>query len=110
MLSCGEGGLLATDDDDVAEQVAQPALARDDLRHLGPPPRPLAPSYDVVGLGFNYRMDEPRAALLLARLEGLEDDIAAGAALVHRYRELLADVPGLTVPYRTTRWTRPPAT
>ena len=32
--------------------------------------------YDVVGLGFNYRMDEPRAALLSARLEGLEDDIA----------------------------------
>ena len=32
--------------------------------------------YDVVGLGYNYRMDEPRAALLLARLAGLEEDIA----------------------------------
>ena len=89
MLSCGEGGLLATDDDDVAELGAQPALARDDHRDLGPPPRPRA-GYDVVGLGYNYRMDEPRAALLTARLAGLEDDIAARRRLVHRYRELLA--------------------
>ena len=56
--------------------------------------------YDVLGLGFNYRMDEPRAALLLARLEGLEDDIARRRRLVHRYRRMLADVPGVTVPYR----------
>ena len=48
-----------------------------------------APGYDVVGVGYNYRMDEPRAALLTARLTGLEDDIATRRALVHRYRELL---------------------
>ena len=29
-------------------------------------------TYDVVGLGFNYRLDEPRAALLLSRLGRLE--------------------------------------
>ena len=45
-------------------------------------------------------MDEPRAALLTARLEGLEDDIARRRSLVHRYRSMLADVPGLSVPYR----------
>jgi dTDP-4-amino-4,6-dideoxygalactose transaminase len=55
--------------------------------------------YDVVGLGYNYRMDEPRAALLTARLTGLEDDIAARRRLVHRYREQLAGLPGVTVPY-----------
>ncbi len=56
--------------------------------------------YDVVGLGFNYRMDEPRAALLSARLHGLADDIAKRRRLVHRYRALLRDVSGVTVPYR----------
>jgi dTDP-4-amino-4,6-dideoxygalactose transaminase len=98
VLSCGEGGLLATDDDEVATLVrslrshAMTSGTWD--RHRGH-----ELSYDVVGLGFNYRMDEPRAALLTARLAGLEEDIADRRRLVHRYRRLLADVPGLILPY-----------
>jgi dTDP-4-amino-4,6-dideoxygalactose transaminase len=98
VLSCGEGGLLATDDDDVAADVrsrrshAMTSGTWD--RHKGH-----AAGYDVVGVGYNYRLDEPRAALLIERMKGLEDDIAARRRLVHRYRELLADVGGLTVPY-----------
>jgi dTDP-4-amino-4,6-dideoxygalactose transaminase len=53
------------------------------------------PAYDVVDIGFNYRLDEPRAALGLSRLERLEDDIATRRGLVRRYREELADLPGL---------------
>jgi dTDP-4-amino-4,6-dideoxygalactose transaminase len=98
VLSCGEGGLLATDDDDVAAQVrslrshAMTTGTWD--RHRGH-----APGYDVVGVGYNYRMDEPRAALLTARMAGLEQDIAERRRLVHRYRELLDDLPGVSVPY-----------
>jgi dTDP-4-amino-4,6-dideoxygalactose transaminase len=99
VLSCGEGGLLATDDDEVAELVrsrrshAMTSGTWD--RHRGH-----SAGYDVVGLGYNYRMDEPRAALLKARLAGLAEDIASRRRLVHRYRELLADLPGVTTPYR----------
>jgi len=98
VLSCGEGGLLSTNDDEVAAKVrslrshAMTTGTWD--RHRGH-----AHGYDVLGVGYNYRMDEPRAALLTARLKGLEADIAARRRLVHRYRELLADVPGVTVPY-----------
>jgi dTDP-4-amino-4,6-dideoxygalactose transaminase len=98
VLSCGEGGLLATDDDDVAATVR--SLRSHSLtsgtwdRHRGH-----AHGYDVLGLGYNYRMDEPRAALLTARLTGLEADISRRRELVHRYRELLADLEGVTVPY-----------
>jgi dTDP-4-amino-4,6-dideoxygalactose transaminase len=99
VLSCGEGGLLATDDEAAAELVrsrrshAMTSGTWD--RHRGH-----AGGYDVVGLGYNYRLDEPRAALLNARLGGLEDDIAARRRIVHRYRDLLAGVDGITVPYR----------
>ena len=98
VLACGEGGLLATDDDEVA------ALARSLRSHAMTTGtwdrhRGHTLSYDVVGLGFNYRMDEPRAALLTARMADLEEDIAARRRLVHRYRSLLADTPGLTLPY-----------
>ncbi len=99
VLSCGEGGLLSTDDDGVAEtarSLRSHAMTSGTWdRHRGH-----SAGYDVLGLGFNYRMDEPRAALLLARLEGLEEDIANRRRLVHRYRGMLADVPGVTVPYR----------
>jgi dTDP-4-amino-4,6-dideoxygalactose transaminase len=99
VLSCGEGGLLATDDDGVAD------LARSRRSHAMTSGtwdrhRGHSTDYDVVDLGYNYRLDEPRAALLLARLEGLERDIASRRELTHRYRRLLADVPGVSVPFR----------
>jgi dTDP-4-amino-4,6-dideoxygalactose transaminase len=98
ILSCGEGGLVATDDDDVA------ALARS-LRSHGMTSGTWSretretDSYDVIGLGFNYRLDEPRSALLLSRLARLESEIERRRELTRAYRERLAGVPHLLVPY-----------
>jgi dTDP-4-amino-4,6-dideoxygalactose transaminase len=98
VLSVGEGGLLCTDDDDVAAFVrsrrshAMTSGTWD--RHSG-----LTDTYDVTGLGFNYRLDEPRAALLLSRLRGLEEDIARRRVLTGRYRELLGEIEGIIVPF-----------
>jgi dTDP-4-amino-4,6-dideoxygalactose transaminase len=98
VLGCGEGGLLATDDDRVAAAVKRyrsHAMTTGTWdRHTGH-----ALGYDVVDLGYNYRIDEMRAALLQARLGGLEDDIARRRHLVHRYRERLAGMEGIDVPY-----------
>jgi dTDP-4-amino-4,6-dideoxygalactose transaminase len=98
VLAAGEGGLLATDDPDV-EAIARSrrshAMTRGSWdRHQGGPD-----DYDVPALGFNYRIDEPRAALLLSRLRRLEADVAHRRALTRRYRTLLQDVPGLIVPF-----------
>jgi dTDP-4-amino-4,6-dideoxygalactose transaminase len=98
VLSIGEGGLLCTDDDEVAAFVrsrrshAMTSGTWD--RHRG-----RTDTYDVVGLGYNYRLDEPRAALLLSRLQRLEADIARRRELTLRYRALLAQVEGLIVPF-----------
>jgi dTDP-4-amino-4,6-dideoxygalactose transaminase len=98
VLSCGEGGALATDDEEVAALVrsrrshAMTSGTWD--RHRGH-----AAGYDVVGVGYNYRMDEPRATLLSARRKGLEADIESRRRLVRRYRERLAGLPGVIVPY-----------
>jgi dTDP-4-amino-4,6-dideoxygalactose transaminase len=98
ILSCGEGGLLATDDDGVAELASSRrshAMTSGTWdRHRGH-----AMSYDVVEVGYNYRLDEPRAALLSARLPGLAADIEERRRLTARYRELLAGVDGIVVPY-----------
>ncbi len=98
ILSCGEGGLLATDDAGVAElarSLRSHAMTSGTWdRHRGH-----AMGYDVVDVGYNYRLDEPRAALLSARLPDLGADIEERRRLSRRYRELLAGVEGIVVPY-----------
>jgi dTDP-4-amino-4,6-dideoxygalactose transaminase len=98
VLSVGEGGLLCTDSDEVA------AFARSRRshamtsgtwdRHSG-----RTDTYDVAGLGFNYRLDEPRSALLLSRLGRFESEITRRRELTLRYRELLAGVEDVIVPF-----------
>jgi dTDP-4-amino-4,6-dideoxygalactose transaminase len=93
-LAVGEGGMVVTDDDAVAARMrllrshGMTTLTWD--RHRGH-----ASAYDVVELGFNYRIDEPRAALGRRRLARLDADNARRAELDARYRELLAGVDGL---------------
>jgi dTDP-4-amino-4,6-dideoxygalactose transaminase len=93
-LAVGEGGMVLTDDDAVAARMrllrshGMTTLTWD--RHRGH-----ASAYDVVELGFNYRIDEPRAALGRRRLARLDDDNVRRAEIDARYRELLAGVDGL---------------
>lgn len=91
VLSAGEGGLLCTDDDEVAAFVRS-------RRSLGVVQRADGSS-DVAGAGFNYRIDEPRSALLLSRMRRLRADVERRRELTLRYRELLAGLDGVLVPY-----------
>src|SRR3954471_4233619 len=89
-LAVGEGGLVVTDDDEIAAQVrllrshGMTTLTWD--RHRGH-----ASGYDVVALGFNYRMDEPRAALAARRLAKLDAENDARRELDARYRRRLGE-------------------
>ncbi len=93
-LCVGEGGMVTSADDELAQRVRllrSHALTSSTWdRHRGHDP-----SYDVVDIGFNYRLDEPRAALGLSRLARLDDSIAARRAIVRAYRERLVEVPGI---------------
>jgi dTDP-4-amino-4,6-dideoxygalactose transaminase len=95
-LAVGEGGAAVTDDAKVAEQVrllrshGMTTLSWD--RHRGRPA-----SYDVVGLGFNYRIDEARAALAATRLHRLDRDNDRRRELDRRYRARFGDL-GIACP------------
>jgi dTDP-4-amino-4,6-dideoxygalactose transaminase len=97
-LCVGEGGMVSTADDQLSERVrlfrshAMTSSTWD--RHRGHDP-----AYDVVDIGFNYRMDEPRAALGLNRLGRLAQSIEARRASVRSYRERLAEIPGIELPF-----------
>jgi dTDP-4-amino-4,6-dideoxygalactose transaminase len=97
-LPVGEGGMIVTDDDDVAARVR---LLRSHgmttltwARHLGH-----AHSYDVVSTGFNYRLDEVRASIGLVQLRRLPEMNRARARVAARYLEELDGVNGLTFPF-----------
>lgn len=101
-MTTGEGGALTLRDGGAAERArllrshAMTTLTWD--RHQGH-----ASSYDVVGLGFNYRIDELRAALGLAQLAGLGEFNAARAKAAARYRERLAGKGRVSFPSQGAR-------
>ncbi|MFZ0535005.1 MAG: DegT/DnrJ/EryC1/StrS family aminotransferase [Anaerolineales bacterium] len=97
-LSTGEGGMLVTNRDDVAEKVrlirshGMTSLTYD--RHHGH-----AYSYDVVDLGYNYRIDEIRSALGLEQLKKLIVNNAHRKAWSERYWQALVET-GVGLPFR----------
>jgi dTDP-4-amino-4,6-dideoxygalactose transaminase len=56
--------------------------------------------YDVVELGFNYRLDDIRAALGLAQFNRLAADRSRRRDLRNRYVALLSSLTQITVPFR----------
>jgi len=82
----GDGGMVVTDCDVVAQRVRE-------LGNHGSSVR-----YRHVRVGFNSRLDELQAVVLRARLRRLDADNAARRAWARRYNERLANLPGVTVP------------
>jgi dTDP-4-amino-4,6-dideoxygalactose transaminase len=97
-LCVGEGGMVVTSDEARAADVrrlrshAMTSVTWD--RHRGH-----AESYDIVDFGFNYRIDEPRAALGLSRLPRLNDDIERRRRAVLEYRKVLGSIDGIEIPW-----------
>jgi len=56
-----------------------------------------ATGYDVVDLGFNYRLDELRAAIGIVQVSRLDELTQVRTRLANRYREKLAESP-FTIP------------
>ena len=98
-MTTGEGGMLVTNDDQLAERLrilrshGMTSLTWD--RHKGH-----AWSYDVVDLGYNYRIDEIRSALGRVQLKKLSQNNQARREKTALYRRLLEEMcPEVMVPF-----------
>jgi dTDP-4-amino-4,6-dideoxygalactose transaminase len=97
-LPTGEGGMVVTDDDELAEKIrllrshGMTTLTWD--RHRGH-----AHSYDVVTHGYNYRLDEIRAAIGSVQLSRLAEENARRARLVALYRAAVDGASGIVMPF-----------
>lgn len=99
-MTTGEGGMLTTDNADLAQKLnrlrshGMTSLTWD--RHKGH-----AWSYDVVDLGYNYRIDEIRAALGHAQLAKVEKNNECRRHLSKSYRNALQKhVPEIDIPFQ----------
>jgi dTDP-4-amino-4,6-dideoxygalactose transaminase len=98
-MTCGEGGMIVTSNEEYAKQArllrshGMTTLSYD--RAQGH-----ATKYDVVGLGYNYRMDDIRGSLALAQLEKLRPGIQKRLEKRGAYVEALRNVSGIHIPYR----------
>ncbi len=95
-LGVGEGGVLLTDDEELAER-ARLARWHGVTRSNWERHRTGTESYEVAGLGFNYRIDDARAALARSRLRRLDEDNRRRAVLASVYRRELGDLEGLSL-------------
>lgn len=90
IITTGEGGMIVTNDDDIAEKVRR-------LRDQG---------YNVKLrkwlvhdiIGYNYRMTNLQAAIGLAQLERIEEFVKRHRENAYYYNQLLKRVRGITLP------------
>ena len=95
LLTTGEGGMLVTPDEAVADRLRRlrehgmdvSAAARHAQR------QPVIEHY--LETGFNYRMTDMQAAVGLVQIGKLGAMVERRRELAMRYRRLLADIPGL---------------
>ena len=87
IMTTSGGGMLLTDDADLAQHV----------RYLATQARQPVVHYEHTDIGYNYRMSNVLAALGRAQLSRLDDMIAKRRELRRLYKELFADVDGTEV-------------
>ncbi len=85
IMTTSGGGMLVADDPVLVERA----------RHLATQAREPAPHYEHREMGFNHRMSNLLAAVGRGQLQGLPGKIARRRAIKQRYRDALAERPGV---------------
>ena len=96
-LTTGEGGMVATNDARLAETlrrfrnhgISSEARQRQDAGQW---------FYEMVLLGFNYRLTDIACALGLSQVEKLDANLARRREIAAEYTAALRDLPAITVP------------
>ncbi|PKQ31423.1 MAG: pyridoxal-5'-phosphate-dependent protein [Actinobacteria bacterium HGW-Actinobacteria-2] len=87
IITTSGGGALLTDEAELAARV----------RHLATQAREPLAHYEHTEVGYNYRMSNLLAAVGRAQLGKLDQFVQQRRAWRQRYRDLLSEVPGVTV-------------
>lgn len=97
-ISTGEGGMLITNDENIARRVrllrSHGMTTMSYQRASGH-----ATTYDIVDLGYNYRMDDIRASIGIVQMRKLKKDLEKRISVRARYLDQLSNIRGIIVPF-----------
>lgn len=96
-LTCGEGGALATNDPDLADNVkrlrshgmSKEAAGRYTARYQ---------HWDMLTLGYKANLSDIQAALLVGQLPRLQAQLVRRESMARRYETVFAQLPGIGFP------------
>ena len=97
-ISTGEGGMFITNNEDMAKKArlirSHGMTTMSYQRASGH-----ATEYDITCLGYNFRMDDIRAAIAIEQLKKLSADLNTRLHVRQHYIERLSNVKGLVIPF-----------
>jgi dTDP-4-amino-4,6-dideoxygalactose transaminase len=98
ILTTFEGGMFVTNDEDLAKRakiLREHGMTRSAVdREKG-----AAWYYDILDLGYNYRLNEVQAALGTSQLKRLSDINRLRVNVAHRYTDRLQEIDGIITPF-----------
>lgn len=101
VITTGEGGALLTNDSSLSEKIAllrTHGMTRDknlmDKESEGPW------YYQMLGLGFNYRLTDIQCALGLSQIQRLDQFVSKRHKIKNSYDNLLASITEIRLPYQ----------
>ena len=92
-VTCAEGGLVATDNDELAQRVRQLKFHGLGVDAFDRQMQGRKPQAEVVEPGFKYNLSDIHAAIAVVQLSRVEQLNQRRAELTARYRELLKNSP-----------------
>jgi len=97
-ISTGEGGMLITNNEEYAKRArllrSHGMTTMSYQRSSGH-----ATTYDVVELGYNFRMDDIRASIGVVQLKKLTEDIRKRIKVRNEYVKKLSKLEGIYIPF-----------
>ncbi len=98
-ISTGEGGMLVTNDLELYEKAK--LLRSHGMTTLSyERAKGHSTDYDVIELGYNYRMDDIRASIGIVQLDKLKNDLVKRAHVRKWYIEELSKIDNIIIPFR----------
>lgn len=97
-ISTGEGGMIVTNNPEYCEKAK--LLRTHGMTSISyERTKGHATSYDVIDLGYNYRMDDMHASLGIIQLNKLRDDLERRAVLRKYYIDKLSSFQRIAIPF-----------
>ena len=97
-ISTGEGGMFISNNKEMADKarlLRSHGMTTMSYQRAGGH----ATAYDIVELGYNFRLDDIHAAIAIEQLKKLPGDLEQRIAVRKRYIELLSKVENVMVPF-----------